>query len=42
MMVDKFTKWVECILLPSQTAEVTAKAAFDHFFSRFGYPFHKL
>ena len=40
MMVDQFTKWVECIPLPSQTAEVTAKAAVDHFFSRFGYPFH--
>ncbi len=24
MMVDQFTKWVECIALPSQTAEVTA------------------
>ena len=39
MMVDQFTKWVECIPLASQTAEVTAKAAVDHFFSRFGYPF---
>ena len=39
MMVDQFTKWVECVPLPSQTAEVTAKAAVDHFFSRFGYPF---
>ena len=25
MMVDQFTKWVECIPLPSQTAEVTTK-----------------
>lgn len=24
-MVDNFTKWVECILLPFQTAEVTAR-----------------
>ena len=40
IMVDQFTKWVECIPLPSQTAEVTAKAAVDHFFSRFGYRFH--
>jgi len=39
MMVDQFTKWVECIPLPSQKAEVTAKAAIDVFFSRFGYPF---
>ena len=27
MMVDQFTKWVECIPLPTQTAEVTARAA---------------
>ena len=39
MMVDQFTKWVECIPLPTQTAEETARAAVDHFFSRFGFPF---
>ncbi len=39
MMVDQFTKQVECVPLSSQTAEVTAKAAIDHFFSRFGYAF---
>lgn len=39
MMVDQFTKWVECVPLPSQTAEVTAQAAVNHFFSRFGYPY---
>ena len=39
MMVDQFTKWVECIPLPSQTAEVTAHAAVGGFFCRFGYPF---
>ncbi len=38
MIVDQFTKWVECIPLPSQTAEVTARAAVDPFFSRFGLP----
>ena len=27
VMVDQFTKWVECVPLPSQTAEVTASAA---------------
>ncbi|XP_072170033.1 uncharacterized protein [Diadema setosum] len=27
MMVDQFTKWIECVPLPSQTAEVTAQAA---------------
>lgn len=39
VMVDQFTKWVECIPLPTQTAEETARAAVDQFFSRFGYPF---
>ena len=38
MMVDQFTKWVECVPLPSQTAEVTAHAAVSEFFCRFGYP----
>lgn len=27
IMVDQFTKWVECVPLPSQTAEETAQAA---------------
>ena len=39
MMVDNFTKWVECIPLPSQTAETTARSAINDFFSRFGYPY---
>ncbi len=39
MMVDQFTKWVECVPLLSQTAEVTASAAVNNFFSRFGYPY---
>ena len=39
MMVDQFTKWVECVPLPSQTAEVTAHAAVQEFFTRFGCPF---
>ena len=39
MMVDQFSKWVECIPLPSQTSEVTAQAAVNEFFSRFGFPF---
>ena len=37
--VDQFTKWMECIPLPSQTAEGTATAAVNEFFSRFGCPF---
>ena len=36
MMVDQFSKWVECIPLPSQAAEVTAQAAVNELFSRFG------
>ncbi len=39
MIVDQFTKWVECIPLPNQTAEVTARAIADNFFARFGVPF---
>ena len=39
MMVDQFFKWVECIPLPSQTAEVTETAATNEFFTRFGYAF---
>jgi hypothetical protein len=38
VMVDQFTKWVECIPLSSLTAEVTAQAAVNEFFSRFGCP----
>ena len=40
MLVDQFTKWVECIPLPTQKAEITARAAVDQFFSRFGFPLH--
>ena len=40
MMVDQFTKWVGYIPLPSQTAEHTATAAVNEFFSRFGCPLH--
>ncbi|MEW8546441.1 MAG: DDE-type integrase/transposase/recombinase, partial [Candidatus Thiodiazotropha sp.] len=42
MIVDQFTKWVECIPLPSQSAELTAQAVVNDFFSRFGYPFQIL
>ena len=40
MMVDQFTKLVESVPLPSQTAEETARAAVNEFFSRFGYAFY--
>jgi hypothetical protein len=39
LVVDQFTKWVECIPLPSQKVDVTAKAAVDNCFSNFGFPF---
>ena len=38
MVVDQFTKWVECYPLPDQTAERVAKVLVDEFFSRFGCP----
>ena len=38
MIVDQFTKWVECLPLPSQTAEQTAAALVDQFIARFGCP----
>ncbi len=38
MIVDQYTKWVECIPLKSQTAEETAQAMVNEFFSRFGIP----
>ena len=38
MIVDQFTKWVECLPLPSQTAEQTARAFVDQFIARFGCP----
>ncbi|GFO36099.1 Pol polyprotein [Plakobranchus ocellatus] len=38
-IVDQCTKWVECLSLPLQTAEVTASAAVRELFSRFGCPF---
>ena len=39
MMVDNFTKWVECVPLPSQTAEITARGGINEFFARFGYSY---
>ncbi len=38
VIVDNFTKWIECLPLPFQTAEITARAAVNGFFARFGYP----
>jgi hypothetical protein len=38
VIVDQFTKWVEAVALPDQTAETVARAAVDSFFARFGCP----
>ena len=38
VIVDNFTKWVECIPLENLTAVDTARAAVSHFFCRFGFP----
>ena len=38
MMIDQFTRWVECMPLKDQTAEVVARSAVYNFFSRFGLP----
>jgi hypothetical protein len=38
LIVDQFTKWVECYPLPDQSAELVAKTMVDEFFSRFGCP----
>ena len=40
IMVDLFTKWVECIPLPSLTAEETALAAIYEVFFSCQYPFY--
>lgn len=39
MLVDSFTKCVDCVPLSSQTAKLTARAAVMEFFVRCGYPF---
>jgi len=38
MIIDQFTKWLECFPLSTQTADVVAKNLVDNFFSRFGCP----
>ena len=37
-MIDQFTKWLECVPLPDQSAEKIAISAIDEFFCRFGMP----
>ena len=36
VVIDQFTKWVECFPLPCQNAEIIAKTLIDGFISRFG------
>ncbi|VDI50565.1 Hypothetical predicted protein [Mytilus galloprovincialis] len=38
MVIDQYTKWLECFPIATQTAEVVARTLVDHFFSRFGCP----
>lgn len=38
MIVDQFTKWMECFPLPHQTAEAVARTFVDGFVSRWGCP----
>ncbi|VDI11720.1 Hypothetical predicted protein [Mytilus galloprovincialis] len=38
VIIDQFTKWLECCPLPNQNAEVVAKALMDSTISRFGCP----
>ena len=38
MLVDQFTKWLECYPLADQTAESVAKCVVDGFIARFGCP----
>ena len=38
LLIDQFTKWIECYPLPDQSAEIVAKAILEDFFSRFWVP----
>lgn len=38
MVIDQFTKWLECYPIPNQTAETVASVLIDGFISRFGCP----
>lgn len=38
MVIDQFTKWLECYPLPYQGAEIIAKVFVDNFVARFGCP----
>jgi transposase InsO family protein len=38
MIVDQFTKWLECFPIANQTAEVVSKVLVDNVFSGLGCP----
>ncbi|VDH93883.1 Hypothetical predicted protein [Mytilus galloprovincialis] len=38
MVIDQYTKWLECFPIATQTAEVGARTLVEHFYSRFGCP----
>ena len=38
MLVDQFTKWLECFPIPDQNATTIAKTVVEHFISKFGCP----
>ncbi len=38
ILVCEFTKWIECLPAPNDTAETTACLLMNHIFSRFGLP----
>ena len=38
VLVDQFTKWMECYPIPDQTAEVVCRDIVDNSISRFGIP----
>ena len=37
MLIDQFTKWIECYSLPDQSAEVVAKTVVEDFPFMFGF-----
>ena len=38
MIIDQFTKWLECFPIPNQSAGTVAKSLVDGFISKFGCP----
>ena len=38
MIIDQFTKWLECFPIPNQSADTVAKSLVDGFISKFGCP----